>query len=670
MNKKQAKQRIEELRKVIDDHQRFYYVDDAPQISDAAYDTLFRELEDLENVYPELVSSTSPTQRVGGKADGAFPKIEHQSPMLSLSDVKSNEEFLAWEKRIAKLLGHVPPAYFAELKFDGIAMSIIYENGIFVQAATRGNGVTGEDVTANVKTIKSVPLTLRFPKGFPRELAKGRIEVRGEVVMTTDAFRKTNNEQKKLGEKVYANPRNLAAGSVRQLDPQITASRDLTFFAYALPTDCGQQTHDEEHALLRAFGFRSDEHAKILKDAKAVADFFETIKQQREILDFDIDGVVIAVNENSAFRELGAVGRSPRGAIAYKFPATEATTVLEDISVQIGRTGAVTPVAHLRPVQIGGVTVSRATLHNEDEIKRLGVRIGDTVVVGRAGDVIPDVTGVVEELRTGKEKQFRMPTNCPVCGERLAKKEGEVQRYCQNTACPAKHREGLYYFVSKAGLDIDGLGEKIINVLLDQGLIQDAADLFVLTEGDLVPLERFGQKSAENLIRAIDQAKTVPFAKFIRALGIRHVGEETALVLAEQFRNLDTLQEATADELVAIPDIGEVVARSIVEYFSNSTTKTFLKKLFTNGVVITYKKTKRGTKLAGETFVFTGELSTLSRNDAKALVRALGGSVSESVSKQTSAVVIGSAPGAKARRAETLGVTILTEEAFLKKVGK
>jgi len=669
MNNKEVKKRIQELRTVINNHQHLYYVEDYPCISDDAYDALFHELESLETAYPDLIVTSSPTQRVGGKADTTFPKITHEVPMLSLGDVKSEEEFFAWEKRTAKLLGR-ESEYFGELKFDGIAMSIVYMDGIFVQAATRGNGKVGENVTANIKTLKSVPLELHQSREVHKSAYSGHVEVRGEVVMTKKAFLKTNKQQQRMGEKVYANTRNLAAGSVRQLDPQITASRELTFYAYALSTDLGQKTHADEHEILHELGFKVDEHGQGLSTGSKVMKFFEQIEKEREQLDYDIDGIVVAVNSNADFSELGAVGRSPRGALAVKFPAMESTTILEDIQVQIGRTGAVTPVAILKPVAIGGVMVSRATLHNIDEIERLGVKIGDTVIVGRAGDVIPDVKGVVMELRTGKEKTFTMPRTCPMCGEQVEREDGEVQHYCTNKKCPARHRGGLYYFVGKAGFDIDGLGPKTIDVLLDQGLISDAADLFLLTEGDLAPLERFGEKSAQNVVKALGEAKSIPFARFIRALGIRHVGEETAIVLAKHFTNLQDLSTAAVQELEELPDVGGVMAVSIKEFFQDKLNQDFLAKLESAGVNIEYKREEIGTLLTGKTFVFTGEMETMSRDAAKALVRSLGGSSSESVSKKTSFVVVGASPGSKAKKAEELGVVVLSEQEFLKKVKK
>lgn len=670
MKKTEAKKRIQELRTVINTHQHLYYVEDAPSISDDAYDALMRELEALEQENPELIVTTSPTQRVGGRADGAFPKILHEVPMLSLSDVKSEEEFLVWETRIAKLLGRDPEEYFGELKFDGIAMSIVYENGIFSYAATRGNGQEGENVTPNIKTLKSVPLELRRHKDISKDAYTKRVEVRGEVIMTKQGFSETNKEQEKLEGKIYANTRNLAAGSVRQLDPKVTASRELIFYAYALSTDLGQQTHADEHEILKKIGFRTDEFGAILSGSKEVIAFFSKIGKRRERLDYDIDGIVIAVNSNSDFAKLGAVGRSPRGALAIKFPAVEATTILENIEVQIGRTGAVTPVAILKPVKIGGVVVSRATLHNIDEIERLGAKIGDTVIVGRAGDVIPDIKGVVDGLRTGKEKVFTMPSNCPMCGGKIERDIKEVQHYCKNKQCPARHRGGLYYLVGKSGFDIDGLGPRTIDVLLDQGLIADAADLFLLTEGDLAPLERFGEQSAKNIIEGLAKARKIPFAKFIKSLGIRHVGEETAVLLSERFKNLNDLSKANAEVLEQLPDVGGVVARSIEEYFADEHNNKFLEKLGSAGVVIEYKIQKKGTKLKGQSFVFTGELKEISRDEAKALVRSLGGSPSESVSSKTSFVVVGASPGSKAKKAEDLGITILSEEEFLKKVKK
>jgi len=638
-------------------------------MSDAAHDTLKHELKLLEDAYPDLITSDSPTQRVGGRALARFAKVTHASRMLSLEDIFSPEEFVEWDERMTKL-SKAQQQYFGEVKYDGLAISLLYEDGLLVRGATRGDGSVGEDVTANIRTISSIPLRLGGHKEMNGQAYEGRIEVRGEAVITKEAFRAINAEQRKQGEKEYANPRNLAAGSVRQLDPSITASRELDFFAYDVFTNPDLATHAEKHAWLRDAGFQTDPLARILKNVQSVEAFRNEMITKRDTLEFDVDGLVIGVNNTATYELLGVSGKAPRGAIAYKFAAFEATTVLEDITVQIGRTGAVTPVAVLRPVQIGGVTVSRATLHNVDEIARLGVKIGDTVIVGRAGDVIPDVKSVVTELRTGKEKAFHMPKDCPVCVAPLTRADGEVAWKCTNTECSARHRERLYYFVSKKAFDIDGLGPKTIDVLLDEGLIQDASDLFFLTEGDLEVLERFGEKSAQNIVRSIAQSKDVSLERFIIALGIPQVGEETARDLAAHFGTLEKLSKATTEELEAIPDVGPIVSKSIYHYFRNTVEQKLIARLLDAGVHIAQGKQRAsGGALEGKTFVFTGEMEGLSRDEAKERVRAQGGSASESVSKKTFAVVVGDNPGSKADRARELGITILTEQEFLRLIG-
>jgi len=668
--KREAVERIKKLRKVIDRARYEYHVLDAPSMSDAVNDALKHELKLLEDAYPDLITSDSPTQRVGGRALSRFAKVTHDARMLSLEDIFSPEEFVGWDERMTKL-AKTRQQYFGEVKYDGLAISLLYEDGLLVRGATRGDGSIGEDVTANIRTISSIPLRLGGHKEVRDDAYQGRIEVRGEAVITKEAFRAINAQQQTHGEKEYANPRNLAAGSVRQLDPSITASRKLDFFAYDLRIEPDVATHAEKHAWLHDAGFQTDPLARILKSVSAVEEFRNDMITKRDALEFDVDGLVIGVNDTATYDALGVSGKAPRGAIAYKFAAHEATTVLEDITVQIGRTGAVTPVAVLRPVQIGGVTVSRATLHNVDEIARLGVKIGDTVVVGRAGDVIPDVKSVVMELRTGKEKSFRMPKDCPVCGEALVRADGEVAWKCVNTECSARHRERLYYFVSKKAFDIDGLGPKTIDVLLDEGLIQDASDLFALTEGDLEVLERFGEKSAQNIVRSIAGAKEITLERFLIALGIPQVGEETARDVAAHFGTLENIMKAGTEELETVPDVGPVVSKSMYHYFHTASEQKLIEKLCDAGVhIVRGKKVASGGKFEGKTFVFTGEMESLSRDDAKDRVRALGGSATESVSKKTFAVVVGENPGSKADRARELGVTMLTEQEFLRLMGR
>jgi DNA ligase (NAD+) len=670
MTRKEVKKRIEKLKREINHHRYLYHVLDKQEISDDALDSLKHELKKLEDEFPEFITQGSPTQRIGGKALAKFKKIKHSLPMLSLEDIFSEKEFEEWLERIKKRISFGKFTFFVEPKFDGLAISIVYKNGILDYATTRGDGIMGEDVTQNIKTMESVPLTIS---------KNGIVEVRGEAIITKKNFEKINKEQKIAGEKIYANPRNLAAGSIRQLDPKITVSRKLDFFAYDL---LGQdyETHHEKHAILRELGFKtSKDLEKICRNSEDVFLHHKKIVKLREKLAYNIDGLVISVDLNKLAKDLGVVGKAPRGMVAFKFLPKETTTVLKSIIVQVGRTGALTPVAILRPVEIGGVTVSRATLHNEDEIKRLGVRLGDSVIVGRAGDVIPDIKRVLLKLRTGKEKLFHMPESCPICGKKVHKKEGEVNYFCLNNNCPARHREGLYHFVSRKAFNIPGLGPKILDAFLDYGLMYDAADIFKLQERDIIPLERFGEKSAENLMREINKSKSISLSRFIYALGILHVGEETALDLAKKFRNLKDLASVKFEKLESIRDVGPKVAKSIFEWFSDEKNKKFLKKLKEVGVKVEdYKLSTTNYKLEGESFVFTGELKSMSRDQAKDKVRALGGNVSESVSKKTDYVIVGENTGrsdseslqtrmsSKYKKAQKLGVKILTEKEFLK----
>jgi DNA ligase (NAD+) len=683
MNKREAKKRIENLKKEINKYRYAYHVLDKSLISDAALDSLKHELKQLEEQYPEFITSDSPTQRVGGEPLKSFKKVIHSRPMLSLEDVFDDKEFEDWISRIKKFLFYDDELeFFAESKFDGLAISIIYENGILKRASTRGDGRIGEDVTQNIKTIESVPLRLETNKiGDSISDHLRGVEVRGEVIISHKAFKKINEEQARKGEKIYANPRNLAAGSIRQLNPKIAASRRLDFFAYDIVGNAGQKFHSDEHKILRILGFKTDPFAKLCRSVEEAEEFRRNfIKNIRQKIKYDVDGIVITVNDNDIFDKLGAVGKAPRGAVAFKFTPKEAVTVVEDIKVQVGRTGMLTPVAFLKPVKIGGVIVSRATLHNEDEIKKLGLKIGDSVIVGRAGDVIPDVRKVLKDLRTGKEKQFHMPKECPQCGRKaFLEKSGKILR-CVNRKCPARQRESLYHFVSKKAFDIIGLGPKIIDALLDNGLIQDAADIFDLKEGDLVPIERFAEKSAENLIESIRKSRKISLPKFIIALGILHVGEETAQLLAKQaiakfrIKNLkltiegfiDFYRNLSIEELLQIQDIGPVVAKSIYDWFHNGQNIKFLEKLEKAGIEIeVFKSTSANQKLKGQIFVLTGMLNSMSREEAKAKIRELGGGISESVSKKIDYVIAGEEPGSKYGKAKKLGVKILTEKEFL-----
>jgi DNA ligase (NAD+) len=684
MIKEDARKRIQKLRREINYHRYLYHVLDTQEISDAAHDSLKKELERLEEKFPDLVTPDSPTQRVGGKPLKGFKKVRHAEPMLSLTDAFSQEDLKEWEARLKKILGQDREIeYFAELKIDGFAVSLLYENGVFKTGSTRGNGAVGEDVTENVKTIESIPLRIHPLKEVPKSAGTKRIlghfprvrkavstiprilEIRGEVYMTKEAFRNVNREQKKQGLLPFANPRNIAAGSIRQLDPKIAASRQLDFLAYDLPTDLGQETHEEGHLIAKIFGFKTVGLAKTCGNLREVADFWKEAGNERERLPFLIDGIVVQTNRLALFEELGVAGKAPRGAVAFKFPGEEATTTIEDIIVRIGRTGVLTPIAVLKPVVVGGVTISRATLHNMDEIERLGVKIGDTVIVERAGDVIPAVTGVIKRLRPRGARSFRMPQR--FCGQEVIRREGEAAfRIPHPEKCELANRERFYHFVSKNAFDIQGLGPKIIDRLLDEGLIQDPADLFHLNEKDIEPLERFAEKSAQNLIRAIRSKKTVEFPRFIFALGILHVGEETAHDLANFFGSLEELSRSSAEKLESVPDVGSVVAKSVFDWFRDESHKNFLAKLKSAGVRVRgMRATKKSEKIAGKIFVLTGGLGALTRDEAKDRIRSAGGEVSESVSKKTSYVVAGSEPGSKLMDAYRLGIPVIDEKEFL-----
>ena len=705
MTKEAIKNRIEKLREEINYHRYLYHVLDKPVISDAAWDSLKKELERLENENPELITPDSPTQRVGGKPLDKFRKVGHKKPMLSLEDAFSRDEVKEWEERMRRFYPQGEFSYFAELKIDGFAVSLIYKNGVLMEGSTRGNGIIGENVTVNLKTIGAIPLALKLYEKellaaknplfmgkngksmqiLKERLTKGEIEVRGEVYMTKRVFNEINKERESKKEPLYANPRNTAAGSIRQLDPKIAASRKLDFFAYELATDIGQITHSQEHEILKILGFKTDPLASECAGLEQVFDFYEDISRKRESLKYQIDGVVVNINDNAIFERLGVVGKAPRGAIAFKFPAAEATTVVSDIIVNVGRTGALTPVAHLKPVSIGGTTVSHASLHNQDEIKRLGLKIGDTVIVKRAGDVIPKVIEVLANLRTGKEKEFKMPKLCPVCGTAVVQKEGEVIFRCINKNCPAKNKEVLYHFVSKYAFNILGLGPKILDRLSDLGLISDAADIFSLEAGDLLPLERFAEKSADNLVNAIQANKKISLARFLYALGIIHVGEETARLFAEQVPGRITNHESritpknilkiffdfSLADLQEIPGVGPKMAQSIYDYFHSSYAEKLLRKLDQAGIIIEIPEpSKKNLILAGKTFVLTGELENLTRDEAKARIRELGGEVSGSVSANTDYVVAGKEPGSKYEKAKELGAKIINEEEFLTLLGK
>jgi DNA ligase (NAD+) len=677
MDKKQAKERIEKLREEIRHHSYLYHVLDKPDISDSAFDTLKNELEELELKFPDLVTSDSPTQRVSGKPLDKFKKFHHPAPMLSFNDAFSKEEMEDWITRNEKIVKDFNKnGFYCELKIDGLAIELVYENDTLKIGATRGDGLIGEDVTNNLKTVGAIPLRLaeKISQFRPKTLV-----VRGEVFLSKKEFEKINKDLEKKKEKIYANPRNLAAGSIRQLDPKITASRHLDSFAYGLISDFGQKTHEEKHKILKTFGFKINPHNQFCKNLEEVEEFRKFWEKAREKLEYEIDGIVVLINDNAVFKKLGVIGKAPRGAIAYKFSPKEAETIVEDVIWQVGRTGVLTPVAVLRPVEIGGTTVSHATLHNFDEIKRLGVKINDTIIVGRAGDVIPDIREALKKMRTGKEKEIRVPLKCPICGSKVIKIGDEVAYRCSDKNCGAILRERIYHFASKKAFDIVGVGPKIIDRFLDEGLIKDAADLFSLKEEGIQYLERFAEKSASNIINSIQSKKNIKLEKFLFGLGIPQVGEETAFDLAKYFSaqgepasgwgQLEKIKNSPIEELEKIQDVGPKVAESIYKWFREKKNLEFLQKLKRAGIKILNQKSKiKNQKLKEKTFVFTGELESMSREEAKEKVRELGGDASESVSKDTDFVVAGSEPGSKYDKAQKLGVKIIREKEFLKMI--
>lgn len=668
MATEEVKKRAEKLRKTVNQYRYQRLVLDKPIVEESVEDSLKKELFDLEQRYPELITPDSPTQRVAGKALDKFEKFAHPSRMFSFNDAFNRQDMEDWVARLQRLDPRaIEGGFYCELKIDGLAIELIYEVGILKIGSTRGDGTIGENVTQNLKTVEAIPLSLG--EGTLRSLGEaGRtIVVRGEVFITKKEFERVNREQEKAGLPVYANPRNFAAGSIRQLDPAITSSRRLDSFAYSLVTELGQKVHEDEHKILHELGFKTNPHNKFCRNLDEVQQFRDYWEKEREKLNYEIDGVVVIVNNNQAFQKLGVVGKAPRGAMAYKFSPRESTTKLLDIIVSVGRTGTLTPVAVLEPVEIGGTIVSRATLHNEDEIKRLGVKIGDTVVVGRAGDVIPDIKRAIAELRTGQEKEFHFPKKCPACREPVRRFEGEAAHKCINKNCPAQKREAMYHFVSKGAINIDGVGPKILDALMDSGLIADAADLYTLTKNDFLNLDRFAEKSAENAVKSIQSRKTIPLDRFIFALGIPHVGSETALDLARKFGTLAKFEAAKAEQLVAIKDVGEVMAGSILDWLKNNYHKKLLEKFQKVGVhILKQESSQKSDKLKEMIFVFTGSLETISREQAEELVRVNGGETSSSVSKETTYVVAGSEPGSKFERAKKLGIKILSEEEFKK----
>lgn len=677
MDKREAKSRVDKLRKEINKYRYAYHVLDKSLISDEALDSLKKELFDLETRYADLITPDSPTQRVGGGPLKEFKKVRHDAPMLSFNDAFSREDVLAWLERLENYVGRkVKKEFYLELKIDGLAIELIYENGILALGATRGDGQIGEDVTQNIKTVEAIPLSLDM--GNAKIEPPTKLIIRGEVFITKKEFERINNEQ--IGGRTYANPRNIAAGSIRQFDPKITAGRRLDSFSYDIVGDFGMKKHSEEHERLREWGFKTNPNNKRATSIEEIFEFRDYWEKHRDHLPYEIDGVVVILDDNELYGEAGAIGKAPRAAIAYKFSPREATTVVEGIKVQVGRTGVLTPVAELRPVNVGGIRISHATLHNLDQIKKLGLKIGDTVIVSRAGDVIPQVTSVLKNLRDGKEKEFKMPSVCPVDGSKVIK-EGVFYR-CSNPRCGARSRELMRHMVSRAAFDIQGLGPRILDRFVDEGLISSPADIFMLKAGDISVLERFGEKSADNIANEIGSRKKIELHRFIYSLGILHVGEETARTLAglfirkshggeigiREFVEFGSKNELS--ELQELPDIGPKVAKSIVSWFSDEKNIRFLEELDANGVRISVPKSEtKKDRLSGRTFVLTGTLSSMSREDAKDKIRKLGGDVSESVSAKTTYVVTGSEPGSKFDKARKLGVKTIDEDEFLKLLG-
>ena len=654
------------LREKLRHNEYRYYVLDDPEISDAAYDKLMERLKGLEAAHPELVTPDSPTVRVGGAPRDGFHTVRHARAMLSLDNAFSYDALRDFDRRVREGSGKEKIEYIAEHKFDGLSISLQYQHGVLLRGVTRGDGRTGEDVTPNVKTIRSIPLQVdtavlkkaKLPSDF---------EVRGEVLMTRKAFEALNRQQEQSGGKIFVNARNSAAGAVRVLDPSITAARRLDFFSYYLFVD-GKvpfHRHSDSLAALKQLRFRASDDWKLCNGIETVIAYCEDWDAKREKLPYEIDGVVIKVNSTAIQNELGYTAKAPRWAIAYKYPARQETTVVNDIIVQVGRTGALTPVAVLEPVQVGGVTVSRSTLHNMDEVERLGLQIGDTVLIERAGEVIPHVLKVVKEGKN--RKPFRMPKDCPECGSAIHKSEGEVAYRCVNAACPAKRKESLLHYASRHAMNIDGLGDKIVDQLVDNGLVKDVADLYALKEDQVASLERMAEKSAQNLLAEIEGSKKNGLARLIYALGMRFVGERTGQLLAEHFSSLEELAAAKEEQLVTVPEVGPKVAAAIVEFFSETANRQLIKKLNKAGVHPTAEKREvKSDKLAGKSFVFTGGLANRSREEAGELVQQHGGKVAGSVSKKTDYVVVGTDPGSKYDKARELGVTVLTEGEFEK----
>jgi DNA ligase (NAD+) len=655
-------ERIEKLRKEIREHDYRYYVLAQPTISDYEYDQLMRELEELERQHPELITPDSPTQRVGGQPTKEFPTVTHTTPMLSLANAYTIEEIHDFDRRVHSLLGKEPVHYTAELKFDGVAISLKYQNGVFVQGATRGDGVQGDEITNNLKTIRSIPLRLRAIEDNLLD-----IEVRGEAIMWKEDFLKLNEEREQAGEKLFANPRNAAAGTLKLQDPKLVAERSLHFFAYYLLTEKARlKSQYENLQILKRLGFPVNEYSRLCRSIEEVIEFWSEWQEKRDTLPYDIDGVVIKVDSLQQQRALGSIAKNPRWAIAFKFTARKEQTLLRDIVLQVGRLGTITPVALLKPVFLGGTTVSRATLNNEDYIRKLDVRIGDTVIVEKGGDVIPKITGVVAEKRPRGLKPFVMPTKCPECGYKLYRPEGEANYYCENPECPAQVRGRIEHFASRGGMDIEGLGEAVIDQLVKVGLLKTYADIYQLYKHRerLMSLERWGEKSVQNLLDAIEESKRQPFSRVLYALGIRHVGAGVARVLADHFHSIDELRKADLTTLTAIPEIGPKIAESIVRFFRDRRNLEIIEQLRQANVRLSAERRAARGPLSGKTYVITGTLSRYTREEAKQLIEAKGGTVASSVSKHTTALIVGESPGSKLEKAKELGIPTMSEEEF------
>jgi DNA ligase (NAD+) len=666
---KKTIERIKALREEINRHNYLYYVLDSPEISDAEYDRLFDELAELEKKHPELVTPDSPTQRVGAAPLEEFKTVRHSLPMLSLNKATSEAEFLDFHRRVLELSGvdEKKIEYAVEPKFDGLAIELVYRKGVFSVGATRGDGVVGEDVTQNLRTVKTIPLKL-LGKKIP-----DLIEVRGEVIMNKEDFARLNRQREKAGEELFANPRNAAAGSVRQLDSKITMSRSLNMFVYGIGRVEGMKltNHWESMEFLKELGFKQSKYVELYDNADQVKTFYNKLLKIRDGLPYEIDGMVVKVNEFALQERLGELSRSPRWAVAWKFPPQQETTKVKDIIVSVGRTGALTPVALLEPVRVGGVEVSRATLHNDDEVKKKDVRVGDTVIIQRAGDVIPEVVKVIESKRTGKERKFVMPDKCPVCGSKVERPEGEAIHRCTGIACPAQIKENMAHFVSKGAMDMEGLGYKFLEQMIDKKIITDQADLYFLKKDDIMKMERMGDKLAQNLLDAINKSRTPTLTNLIFALGIRNVGYHIASVLAKHFHSLDNLAKQSIEDLTEVHEIGPILAESIYNFFHNPKNLKILDKLKKGGVRFpTEKVVTKKTLLTGKTFVLTGGLDSFTRDEATKIIEEMGGRVSSSVSKKTDYVVVGKDPGSKYDNALKLGVKTVNEGEFKKLVGK